>query len=203
MNTGGDAADLMVRESIQITESSIKLAGLGAKNLAALLIALAQDNQKLQGKTTLKRLLSEGKELKVFPLKVDDISAFKDLSKEYGVLFTPIINKAEKTAYCDVLAKAEDVSKINRIFEKMGYPAITLAPQQEEQQLKNAQSRAPQESSLNGRGSGLRETVGTTMDKRLSVKEQIEGFKAQKKSQDNAAPQKGKNKTRHKTQKSK
>ena len=69
MNTGGDAADLMVRESIQITESSIKLAGLGAKNLAALLIALAQDNQKLQGKTTLKRLLSEGKELKVFPLK--------------------------------------------------------------------------------------------------------------------------------------
>ena len=49
MNTGGDAADLMVRESIQITESSIKLAGLGAKNLAALLIALAQDNQKLQG----------------------------------------------------------------------------------------------------------------------------------------------------------
>lgn len=203
MNTGGDAADLMVRESIQITESSIKLAGLGAKNLAALLIALAQDNQKLQGKTTLKRLLSEGKELKVFPLKVDDISAFKDLSKEYGVLFTPIINKAEKTAYCDVLAKAEDVSKINRIFEKMGYPAITLAPQQEEQQLKNAQSRAPQESSLNGRGSGLRETVGTTMDKRLSVKEQIEGFKAQKKSQDKAAPQKDKNKTRHKTQKSK
>lgn len=203
MNTGGDAADLMVRESIQITESSIKLAGLGAKNLAALLIALAQDNQKLQGKTTLKRLLSEGKELKVFPLKVDDISAFKDLSKEYGVLFTPIINKAEKTAYCDVLAKAEDVSKINRIFEKMGYPAITLAPQQEEQQLKNAQSRAPQESSLNGRGSGLRETAGTTMDKRLSVKEQIEGFKAQKKSQDKAAPQKGKNKTRHKTQKSK
>ena len=203
MNTGGDAADLMVRESIQITESSIKLAGLGAKNLAALLIALAQDNQKLQGKTTLKRLLSEGKELKVFPLKVDDISAFKDLSKEYGVLFTPIINKAEKTAYCDVLAKAEDVSKINRIFEKMGYPAITLAPQQEEQQLKNAQSRAPQESSLNGRGNGLRETVGTTMDKRLSVKEQIEGFKAQKKSQDKAAPHKGKNKTRHKTQKSK
>lgn len=203
MNTNADAADLMVRESIQITESSIKLAGLGAKNLAALLIALAQDNQKLQGKTTLKRLLSEGKELKVFPLKVDDISAFKDLSKEYGVLFTPIINKAEKTAYCDVLAKAEDVSKINRIFEKMGYPAITLSPQQEEAQSKNAQSRAPQESSLNGRGSGLRETVGTTMDKRLSVKEQIEGFKAQKKSQDKAAPQKGKTQTRHKTQKSK
>ena len=57
MNTGADAADMMVRESIQITESAVKLAGLGAKNLAALLIALANDNQKLQGQATLKRLL--------------------------------------------------------------------------------------------------------------------------------------------------
>lgn len=41
MSTNGETADLMVREGIQITESALKLAGLGAKNLAALLIALA------------------------------------------------------------------------------------------------------------------------------------------------------------------
>ena len=40
MSTNGETADLMVREGIQITESALKLAGLGAKNLAALLIAL-------------------------------------------------------------------------------------------------------------------------------------------------------------------
>ena len=51
MSTNGETADLMVREGIQITESALKLAGLGAKNLAALLIALANDNQKLAGKT--------------------------------------------------------------------------------------------------------------------------------------------------------
>ena len=39
MSTNGETADLMVREGIQITESALKLAGLGAKNLAALLIA--------------------------------------------------------------------------------------------------------------------------------------------------------------------
>ena len=50
MSTSGETADLMVREGIQITESAVKLAGLGAKNLAALLIALANDNQKLSGK---------------------------------------------------------------------------------------------------------------------------------------------------------
>ncbi|MBQ9721620.1 MAG: hypothetical protein IJV64_13145, partial [Oscillospiraceae bacterium] len=63
MSTNGETADLMVREGIQITESVVKLAGLGAKNLGALLIALAIDNQKLAGKTTLKRLIQDGDEL--------------------------------------------------------------------------------------------------------------------------------------------
>lgn len=40
MSIGADAADQMVREGIQITESAVRLAALGAKNLAALLIAL-------------------------------------------------------------------------------------------------------------------------------------------------------------------
>ena len=31
MSTNGETADLMVREGIQITESALKLAGLGAK----------------------------------------------------------------------------------------------------------------------------------------------------------------------------
>ena len=35
----------MVKESIQITEESVKLMAAGAKNLAALLLALAQDNK--------------------------------------------------------------------------------------------------------------------------------------------------------------
>ena len=59
MSTSGETADLMVKEGIQITESAVKLAGLGAKNLAALLIALANDNQKLAGKTNLKRLIHD------------------------------------------------------------------------------------------------------------------------------------------------
>lgn len=53
MSTNGETADLVVREGIQITESAVKLAGLGAKNLAALLIALANDSQKISGKTNI------------------------------------------------------------------------------------------------------------------------------------------------------
>ena len=34
MNMGGDAAERLVRDSLMITEEAVKLAGLGAKNLA-------------------------------------------------------------------------------------------------------------------------------------------------------------------------
>ena len=87
MSTSGETADLMVREGIQITESAVKLAGLGAKNLAALLIALANDNQKLSGKTNLKRLIHDGEELTIFSVKREDLKGFQMEAKRYGVLF--------------------------------------------------------------------------------------------------------------------
>ena len=67
MNTSGETAELVVKEGIQITESAVKLAGLGAKNLAALLIAIAKENPKLSGKTGLKRLIQDGEELTISP----------------------------------------------------------------------------------------------------------------------------------------
>ena len=84
MSTNGETADLMVREGIQITESALKLAGLGAKNLAALLIALANDNQKLAGKTNLKRLIHDGEELTIFSVKQEDLKGFQMEAKRWG-----------------------------------------------------------------------------------------------------------------------
>ena len=46
MNMGGDAAERLVRDSLMITEEAVKLAGLGAKNLAAILVALAKEEER-------------------------------------------------------------------------------------------------------------------------------------------------------------
>lgn len=119
MSTNGETADMVVRESIQITESAIKLAGLGAKNLAALLVAVAKDNPKLSGKTGLKRLIQDGEELAIFSVKQEDLRGFQMESKRYGVLFYPIINRVEKTGTVEIMAKAKDARQINRIFERM------------------------------------------------------------------------------------
>ena len=172
MSTSGETADLVVKESIQITESAVKLAGLGAKNLAALLIAIAKDNPKLAGKTGLKRLIQDGEELTIFSIKQDDLKGFQMESKRYGVLFYPIVNKVEKTGTVEIMAKAKDAKQINRIFERMGYPA----PVREDSTVKKANPRAPSENSFKERGSGAR--TSTEMDK-PSVREKVKALKAE------------------------
>ena len=161
MSTNGETADLMVREGIQITESALKLAGLGAKNLAALLIALANDNQKLAGKTNLKRLIHDGEELTIFSVKQEDLKGFQMEAKRYGVLFYPIVNKVEKTGTVEIMAKAKDAKQINRIFERMGYPA----PVKEDTAAKKENARAPSENSSKERGTGARASTEPAAEK--------------------------------------
>ena len=50
MNTSGEVADLMVKEGLQITDEVVKLTGLGAKNLAAIIIALLKEDNKIESK---------------------------------------------------------------------------------------------------------------------------------------------------------
>ena len=187
MSTNGETADMVVRESIQITESAVKLAGLGAKNLAALLVAVAKDNPKLSGKTGLKRLIQDGEELAIFSVKQEDLRGFQMESKRYGVLFYPIINRVEKTGTVEIMAKAKDAKQINRIFERMGYPA----PTQEDTSAKKAKARDPSDNSSEERGTGAKAFMeqDTTEGKlRPSVKSKLAAIKAESQAKDKTAP---------------
>ena len=53
MDNSGEVADLMVKESIQLTEAAVKMLAAGSKNLAAFLMALSQNNKKLYGKANM------------------------------------------------------------------------------------------------------------------------------------------------------
>ena len=172
MNTSGETAELVVKEGIQITESAVKLAGLGAKNLAALLIAIAKDNPKLSGKTGLKRLIQDGEELTIFSVKQEDLKGFQMESKRYGVLFYPVINKVEKTGTVEIMAKAKDAKQINRIFERMGYPAPVR-----EDAAKKASARAPSENSSKERGNGARISTEMASEKKPSVRAKMQELK--------------------------
>ena len=122
-------------------------------------MAVAKDNPKLSGKTGLKRLIQDGEELTIFSVKQEDLKGFQMESKRYGVLFYPIINRVEKTGTVEIMAKAKDAQQINRIFERMGYPA----PVHEDAPAKKANPRARSESSFRERGNGVK--TSTEMDK--------------------------------------
>lgn len=157
MGTGSEAADQLTREAIQISEAAVKLSALGAKNLAAMCIALANENQKLAGKTNMTRLLKEGKELRVFDVKETDLTDFAKSAKQYGVLFSVIKYSKNEFGNVDVLTRAEDVSKINRILEKLQYIAPTQKQTQGGDSAKKAESRVPQEIKSDGRGIGSKQ----------------------------------------------
>ena len=103
MNNGGEAADQMVREALQFSEVAIKLTALGFKNSLAIALAYAKENPKVRGKTSLDRLLREGKEMKIIPLQTKDLAHFKAYAKQYGVLFASIKDKGAQGEKIDII----------------------------------------------------------------------------------------------------
>ena len=69
MDVSAEAADLVVKESLQAAESAAKLAGSGLKNVAALLLALAKQDYKVVGKTNSARLARDPSPAAVLRLK--------------------------------------------------------------------------------------------------------------------------------------
>ena len=59
----------MVKESLQAGETAVRLAASGIKNVAALLIALAQSDRQIIGKTSIKKLTKDPSPAMVLPLK--------------------------------------------------------------------------------------------------------------------------------------
>ena len=129
MNTSGEAADQVVRMSLEVGEAALKISGEGAKQLAVLLYAVLQDQSKSmaksKGKTRLESLVRTGKPLKVFSVKESDLKRFAKEAKRYGILYCAIRNPKENTdGMVDIMVKEEDAPRINRIVERFKLSAV-------------------------------------------------------------------------------
>ena len=163
--------------------------------IAAIIMALLQEDNKLQGKTNLKQLLKSDKPLCILQIKEQDIHKFNKEAKKYGVLFTAVADKTHQSEFCDIIAKQEDVAKLNYIMEKMGYasPSYTMSEKEEEQpeqhdKSKNAKPRAKErqsEKKYTSRG----ESKQRTENARPSVKIKVAEIKARSKANAKKAPE--------------
>ena len=129
MNPGGDAAEQVVRISLEGVEVAAKISGNGAKNIAMLLYATLKQEQKTKGKARLTNMLKSGKELKVYTITSKDLAKFSQEAKRYGVLYCVLKDRNNKdpNAAVDVIARTEDASKIQRITERFRLATVDRA----------------------------------------------------------------------------
>ena len=170
-SAAGKTAELLGRAAIG--------AGKGAMKLLLFAIALAKSQPRTKGKIKLEKMLSQGKELVPFQILERDKRTFHKLAKDYGITYVMVKNSKTQDGRVEVIAKAEDAGRINRIIERLGYPAPTR-----ESEGKNAVTRtlSKEESkeygSFNERSMSTMNTRTNEERKRPSVRDRVEKAKA-------------------------
>jgi hypothetical protein len=131
MNNSGDAAEQMVRMSLDGVEVAAKVTGTAAKEIAIMLIAALKNKNsslKLRGKARLNSMLKSGKALEIFSVKERDLKNFVAGAKEYGVVYC-VLRKGKHApdGLCDIMVKADDAPKINRVVENFKFATVDNA----------------------------------------------------------------------------
>ena len=132
MTHSGDAAEQVVKMTLEGVEIVAKLTGTAAKEIAMLIIAALKKNDKdslkLKGKARLASMLKSGKALEIISIKERDLRKFAEGAKEYGIVYCVLRNtKSGPDGLCDVMVKADDAPKISRLVERFNFATVDKA----------------------------------------------------------------------------
>lgn len=126
MYNSGEAAEQIVRMSLEGTEFALKITGAAAKNLAAALYTILKDQKKTKGKARIETMLREKRPMTVYTIKKEDAPEFARQAKGYGILYAPIpVKKHDDTI--DILVFEDDAARANRIVEKFNLTVVDTA----------------------------------------------------------------------------
>ena len=120
MSISSESAEQMTGMILRTEEVCLRVTGTAAKEVIALIAAILKDQKQTKGKTRLTNMIKSGKELKVFSVNQRDLKRFMQEAKRYGVLYSALIDKHNKNfdGMVDIMVRAEDASKINRIVQR-------------------------------------------------------------------------------------
>lgn len=126
MDISGEAAERIVRISIDGAVYTLRLSGAGVKLLASALAAAAREENRTSGLIQLKNMLKSGKELKVFILTQEQFESFRSEAKRFGVVYCVVRDKAGgPDSPVEIMVKADDSSKVQRIFERLKFAEVS------------------------------------------------------------------------------
>lgn len=194
---GGEAADQTVRLMLAGCETAVRLGGSGIKNVLAISLALAKNNKQISGKVNLGKMLKETRDLRLFPMSVEQYKEFAKMAKPQKLLYSIIRDK--DSGKIEVVLPVTELERANLIFEKMLYnlpeqqkqesqePTADKQPENKQQEDNDPKKESRLDSDLNAtrRSSSIWKESGnitlTTSEpaKRVSVMERLKGFQAQ------------------------
>lgn len=129
MNQSSDAAEQIVRMSLEGFEVAAKVTGSGAKDIAVLLYTIMKNKEQTSGKSKLSSMLKSGKPLTIFTVKKEDLAKFQQEAKRYGILYCALVDKKDKSkdGIVDIVVRKEDSARINRIVERFKFAEFNKA----------------------------------------------------------------------------
>ena len=191
MNTSGsDAADTMVRMALSGAEVSVKLTASAAKNALAIAIALARNHKKLYGKTRLRKMLKETRDIRVFQMTESQYRRFRKHARTNKILYAAVRDKSGD-GMVDLILPATELERANMVFEKILYGHDTKGahdkeptPERQKEHTddpKNVSRSGPDLTDTSARAkSGRRGEISEparTTNERPSVAAQLEEFR--------------------------
>ena len=193
---GTREAEMIVQFALQGMMYALRLSGSAAKNIAAMLAAVAKQPDKSPGATRMKALLDTGEPLDYYTVPDVKMKEFATLAKDYGIQYCVALN--QDGAY-DLVVKKSDSPRINRIAELLGIGAVqgSMDMNLTEEERAQAQDITPEQKMMQDMMSPNREereqtgpnfnlelqdervsgSSSPSFNQRESVMEQVNGYK--------------------------
>lgn len=159
MSISSDSADQVMRIMLEGEEICLKASGKAAIEIIKYMATILKNHQQTQGKTRLINLIKSGKQLDFFGVKKEDLPIFMKEAKRYGILFSALVDKQNPNGNVDIIVKAEDSSRVNRIVKKCSIATVV-----DEGELKAEITKAKEEK-MNSKNELLKGTNDLKQDK--------------------------------------
>ena len=186
--SSGDAAEEVVRLALSGADITLRLVASATKNLGAMVLALRKGHKKLSGKTNMHKMLKQTREIQAITMTPKQYKAFKKKSRKYKILYATVKDKTDKTKSVDVLMPVTELSRANRLFERIGIndspsPSQPEKTKEKEEKSKNVHRSEPASRDTKSKPASSRQNSTTpkapqTMNnQKPSVEAKLEGYR--------------------------
>ena len=141
MSYGAEAADQVVRITLDGVEVAARLTGKAAERLAKLIYAIIKDQKRTKGKIRLSSMIRTGKPMKIFAINDENVMKFCKEAKKYGVMYCVLKDTDAGDGLTDIMIREEDVGKVNRIVERFDLAVVDMGGLKTDIEEKRAQEK--------------------------------------------------------------